>query len=100
MNHQVLTITDIEKIVRPLAEKYHISAVYLFGSYDRGEADSESDLDFIVIGGEGFKRTRVFAFAEDLREAFDKSVDVFEIHEINQESAFYQSILRDRRKVA
>jgi predicted nucleotidyltransferase len=100
MNHQILTIADIENIVRPLVEKYHISEVYLFGSYARGEAESDSDLDFFVIGGDQFKRTRIFAFAEDLREAFDKDVDVFEIHEINQDSAFYQNILRDRRKVA
>jgi predicted nucleotidyltransferase len=34
--------------VKPIAEKYHFPAVYLFGSYARGEADKDSDVDIIV----------------------------------------------------
>ena len=28
-------------------EKYHVKEIYLFGSYARGEADAQSDLDFL-----------------------------------------------------
>ena len=38
MSDKILTISDIQKIVKPLAEKNHISEVYLFGSYARNEA--------------------------------------------------------------
>ena len=72
----------------------------LFGSYARGEADEQSDLDFFVIGGENFKLTMIFAFAEDLREIFQKKVDVFEINEINQNSDFYKKIIREEVLVA
>ena len=87
-------------MVKPIAEKYHVDQIYLFGSYARGEAGIDSDLDFLVYGGDNFKLTMIFALAEELREVLDKKVDVFEIHEINQESEFYNTIMKERLLVA
>ena len=42
----------------------------------------------------------VFAFAEELRKAFQKNVDVFEIREVNQGSDFYKTIMNERVLVA
>lgn len=100
MNKNIMTSEDIIEIVKPIALKYKIQEIYLFGSYARGEADGESDLDFLVYGGKDFKLTMIFAFAEELREALKKDVDVFEINEINQESDFYQTIMKERVLVA
>lgn len=86
--------------MKPIAEKYRIQNVYMFGSYARGEATYSSDLDFLVYGGEQFKRTMIFAFAEELRKALEKNVDVFEINEINENSDFYHTIMRERVLVA
>ena len=96
----MLNVDKIRQIISPLCEKYRIPKAYLFGSYARGEADEESDLDFLVYGGDKFKRTMIFAFAEELREILKKDVDVFEIHEVNQESDFYKTILKERVLVA
>jgi predicted nucleotidyltransferase len=95
-----MSINDVNYIVKPLADKYKISEVYLFGSYARGDATDESDLDFLVYGGDGFRLTMVFAFAEELRKALNKEVDVFEIHEVNPNSDFYKNIMKDRVLVA
>ena len=95
-----MSVNEIMSVVKPLADRYKIKEVYLFGSYARNEADSESDIDLLVCGGEGFKLTRVFAFAEDLREIIGKKIDVFEIHEVNQDSDFYRNIMKDRILVA
>ena len=95
-----MSINDIIYNVKPLADKYKISEVYLFGSYARGDAAEESDLDFLVYGGDGFRLTMVFAFAEELRKALNKEVDVFEIHEVNQNSELYKNIMKDRVLVA
>lgn len=72
MSSCVFTIKDIVRLVKPVAEKYGVKAVYLFGSYARGEADENSDLDFLVFGGEDFKLTMIFTFAEDLRGILKK----------------------------
>lgn len=45
MSGTVLTITDIQRIIKPLAQKYHIYEVYIFGSYARNEATV--DIDFV-----------------------------------------------------
>lgn len=100
MSDNVFTISKIKEIVKPIAMKYNVEEIYLFGSYARGEATEDSDLDFIVFGGKNFKLTMIFALAEELREAFQKEVDVFEIHEINQDSDFYSAIMNERLIVA
>lgn len=100
MNECIFTIRDIQDLVRPIAQKYKVKEIYLFGSYARGEADENSDLDFLVFGGENFKLTMIFSLAEDLRKVFKKDVDVFEINEINKDSNFYNAIMKERLLVA
>lgn len=100
MNPRIFTIKDIANLVKPVAEKYQVKEIYLFGSYARGEATENSDLDFLVLGGEHFKPTLIFSLAEDLREILQKNVDVFEITEIDENSDFYRSLMRERLLVA
>jgi len=40
---------QIEAAVRTLAEQASPERILLFGSYARGDADDDSDLDFVVI---------------------------------------------------
>jgi len=100
MNNNVFTLTDIANLIKPIVRKYVVKEIYLFGSYARGDADEDSDLDFMVFGGENFKLTMIFALAEELRETLKKNVDVFEINEINKDSDFYNTIMRERLFVA
>ena len=100
MNDTIFTLEDIKNIVKPIAVKYRVNAIYLFGSYARGEATESSDLDFLVFGGENFRLTMIFALAEELRKILKKDVDVFEINEINKESDFYKTIMKERLLVA
>ena len=100
MGDEIFTIENIVNLVKPIAKKYQVDRIYLFGSYARGEAGTDSDLDFLVYGGEKFKLTMIFALAEDLREVLEKKVDVFEIHEINPNSEFYNTIMKERLLVA
>ena len=96
MNTKILSMENIVSLVKPIAEKYQVQNVYLFGSYARGEANADSDLDFLVYGGVSFKLTMIFSLAEELREVMSKDVDVFEIHEINKDSNFYDKIMKER----
>ena len=96
MDQKELSLEEIIRIIKPLVEKYHFEEKYLFGSYARGEATANSDLDFLVIGGAQFKKTNIFALGYELSIAFDKEVDAYELCEIIPDSELYQNIMKDR----
>ena len=52
MSDKIYTLDEIRSIANPIARRYKIAALYLFGSYARGEATAESDLDFRVDRGQ------------------------------------------------
>lgn len=43
-----MTVEEIQKKVALVAQKYELSRVYLFGSYARGTARKDSDMDLLV----------------------------------------------------
>lgn len=47
----MLTIDRIKQTVANFSEKYGVEAVYLFGSYAKGNADEKSDVDLIIEKG-------------------------------------------------
>lgn len=97
---EIFSLQKISELIRPVAAKYKVKAIYLFGSYARGQADGRSDLDFLVYGGANFKLTNIFALAEEIRQLTNKNVDVFEISEVDKESNFYKTVMNERIWVA
>ena len=100
MNKTIFSLADISAIVKPLSHKYKVKEIYIFGSYARGEADENSDLDFLVFGSEEFKPTAIFSLGAELSEIMQKKVDVFEIRELEQDSAFYNNVMKEKVLVA
>lgn len=96
----MLTKSEIENFIKILLDRYNAEYALLFGSYARGEETSESDIDVIVYGGNNFKKSNIFAFAEELRKMTGKSVDAFEICEVNKGTSFYENMLREGVKIA
>ena len=64
----VMTMKELEAVIRALLRKYHAEYALLFGSYARGEATADSDIDIIVFGGKDFRPADIFAFGEELRQ--------------------------------
>ncbi|MBR5570098.1 MAG: nucleotidyltransferase domain-containing protein [Oscillospiraceae bacterium] len=103
----VYSIAEIKKIVLPIVQKYHIPALYLFGSYARGEATEESDLDFLV-DTTGTNITSLIGLGSlycDLSEAFGKRIDLVTVRafmcDSNWESDrnFKEAIMKERVKL-
>lgn len=95
----MVELKRIEEIMKELLRKYHAESAVVFGSYARGDATEESDIDVIIYGGDKFKKTDIFILAEDFRELIGKDADVFEISEVNQET-FYNNILQEGIRIA
>ena len=94
------TKNEIEKSIKELLVRYNAEYALLFGSYARGEQTENSDIDVLVFGGENFKKSNIFAFAEELRQITGKSVDAFEICEVDKSTPFYENVMREGVKIA
>lgn len=92
MSDRVYAQDEIFAAVRLLLKKYHAERAILFGSYAQQEADAASDIDLVVIGGNRFAPTDVFCIAEELHRALGKPVDVYELRELNANSAFHNTV--------
>ena len=80
------TIEEIRRRIQPVAEKYGLPAVYLFGSYARGDATEESDID-LLIDTTGTTLTGLFALGAlyvALEEALEKKIDLLTVSALQQ----------------
>ena len=85
----VYSIEKLKELVTPIAIKYALPAVYLFGSYAKGEATEDSDID-ILVDKTGASVVGLFAMGglyNDLTEAVDKKIDLLTTNALEQESA-------------
>ena len=64
-----------EKVV-PIAEKYGLEAVYLFGSQARDEATEDSDYDFYIKRGNLRGMFQLSGLFLDLKNSLRKEVDI------------------------
>ena len=57
----MVNLTEIKNVAKRIGDTVNADAVILFGSYARGNADENSDVDFLVIAESDlprFKRSR------------------------------------------
>lgn len=100
----IYTISEISNIVRPIAEKYGLKAVFLFGSYARNEANEDSDIDLLVdtSGTELKSLFKLGALYCELEEALHKSIDLITVSTLEQqaqmpsEEYFKENVKRER----
>ena len=72
----ILTIDEIREKIRPICEKYNVEKVWLFGSYARGEAREDSDVDLYVVSDRTVRLLDLVAFRLDTEEILGKEVDM------------------------
>ena len=109
----VYTLDEISRRVAPIAREYHLPAVYLFGSYARGEATENSDVDLLVdltgtqIKGL-FSMTSPWSLGGlycDLEQALDKRIDLLTVGALEQaedrpeQEWFRDAVLKERVRV-
>lgn len=102
----VYTIEELKRKIEPIAEKYDIPAVYIFGSYARGEASDDSDVD-VLFKREGSKIQGfvIGALYEELLECLGKGVDLVTEEALEQHDSrnrtpwFYESVQKERVKI-
>ncbi len=101
----VYGVEEIQKIVAPSARKYALKAVYLFGSYAKGTATEESDIDLLIdtTGTDIRSLLTLGAVYCDLEEALGKPIDLLTVSSFEQraqlpsEKSFRENVVKERR---
>lgn len=70
-----LTLDELKEIVCPIAIRYNIKRVYLFGSRARGDNDADSDYDFIILCPDDMGLIGLTNFRNELIHALKRPVD-------------------------
>ena len=88
------TMEEIRAKSIPIAQQYGIQRLGLFGSYARGDATDESDIDMIVDCGAIRSAFQMGGFYADLSDGLGKELDL--ITTDHRDKAFLGRIQRDQ----
>ena len=96
----VLSLESIRLLILPVAKGSMLKSVFLFGSYARGEAKPESDVDLLIDGGNYHGLLAFMEIKEQFEKALGKKVDMISkdaLDENRTESGllFKQDVCRD-----
>lgn len=100
----VYSFEEIAERVRPVAEKYGLKSVYLFGSYARGNAGDDSDVD-LLVDAERVHGFRFFGMYDDFCTALEKKVDMVTLDSLERQRGtelggrFVEEVELDRRSL-
>jgi len=81
----ILSIDRIKERIEPVAKKYGLQSVWVFGSYARNEATENSDVDFLIdrTGSSVKSLWHLAEVSESLSAAAGKPVDVITTYSLN-----------------
>ncbi|MCL1979373.1 MAG: nucleotidyltransferase domain-containing protein [Methanomassiliicoccaceae archaeon] len=93
-----LSIEELREIVAPIAERYDINSIYLFGSRSRNEGHEGSDYDFYVVLGPKKNLIKICGLLRELEEALGEKVDIV-TDGAQLTKDFTKEVLNERRLV-
>ena len=103
LRRMAYTADEIKKKISPIAEKYQLQSVYLFGSHARNEATDISDLDVLIdTTGSIVTGWIIGGLYNDLCETFGGSVDIITTNALAQDAEddrapwVTENIMKDR----
>ena len=72
----IYTIDDIKAVLHPVFVKHSVKKAVLFGSYVKGMANQNSDVDLLLDSG--LRGLKFVELIEEIRTVLNKDVDVFD----------------------
>lgn len=87
------TIDELKKNISPIANKYQIAYMYLFGSYARGDYHAQSDTDLRIEKGNLKGMFALCGFYTEVENALGMKVDIVTTGSL--EESFLNDIRKD-----
>lgn len=69
-------IDMMKAMIRPIAIEYGLKRIYLFGSFAKGTANKDSDIDLLIEKGKPMSLLKLSGFRQEVEEKMNRSVDV------------------------
>jgi len=91
---KIYSIDEIESKTKDIFLKNNVAKAYLFGSYANGSPSETSDIDIAVDTGGNISFLRVCGVMEEISNALEKKVDLFDFREIKTDSNIMKEILQ------
>ena len=91
----VLTHEEIRVMIASAVQRHPVKRVVMFGSYARGTATDESDLDIMIDSENMLEGFDYFGIVGTLVKKSPIAIDILEASEIDKNSIFYKNIQRD-----
>jgi len=95
--HGILSIDDIKKICRKVFTDYSVDFCYLFGSYAKGRARGDSDVDLLI--STEITGLQYYELTERLREELHKKVDLLDLKQLVNNEILLKEVLQEGIKV-
>ncbi|MDR1158615.1 MAG: nucleotidyltransferase domain-containing protein [Oscillospiraceae bacterium] len=92
---KVYDISEIRRALRPVFAEYPVYSATLFGSYAKGKATEQSDVDIVIDSRGQLLNMDFYGVLDKITERLGKSVDLFEISEIHNPSPIYADIQKE-----
>lgn len=70
------SINNIKSIIEPFAREYGLRKVYLFGSYAKGTATENSDVDLLIEIGRKMSLLGLSGLRQDISQSLELPVDI------------------------
>ncbi len=99
----MFTINEIQRRIAPILKNYDVREAFLFGSYARGEATENSDIDIRVDKGDSQKLKSLLGVSGlhlDLNDALGREVDLLTcLPRGPLSSSFIENLKKDEIKI-
>lgn len=84
MSNEIYTIEQLKAMLIPIFRLHGVKRAVLFGSYGKGQAGMDSDIDLLVDSS--LRGLRFVGLMEDVRSTVDKEVDLLDVSHVEANS--------------
>lgn len=95
--HGILHVDSIKEKVADVFSNYQIDYCYLFGSYAKGKAKQDSDIDLLISST--VKGLKFYGLVEKLSNTLKKKIDLIDRNQLMANPELLDEILKDGIKI-
>ena len=90
----IYNVNRLREMLYPIFDANPIYSATLFGSYAKGNATEQSDVDIVIDSRGQLLNMAFYGVLDAITERLGKQVDLFELSEIRKPSPMYTEIMQ------